>query len=598
VNTVPLTRSEFAVLNACRDGLPRSQRDLASVTALSLGCVNKTLRRLRDAGLLDRDAITPSGWDALAPHKVTNAIIMAAGMSTRFAPVSYERPKGLLVVRGEVLLEREIRQLREAGIDDITVVVGYRQEQFLYLEDAFGVRVVVNPDYATRNNNSTIRAAQRHLDNTYICSSDNYFTENVFEPYVYRGYYAAVWQDGPSDEWGLTAAPSGRITAAAPGATDAWVMMGHAYWDRAFSARFAEILDAEYDRPETAPKLWEAIYADHIDELALDLRRYPPGVIFEFDNLDDLRAFDPGFIENIDSAILDNVCSTLGCARADLADFVPITEGLTNMSFQFTANGVPYVYRHPGVATQGILDRAAEADAEAIAAEQGLDDTFIHLDPTTGWKISRFMAHCEFDYHNPEHVEAAVRAVRRLHCCGRAIDHRFDLMEQAQDLVDRLRGGTGVDGRGRTDFPDFKTMVDRARRLAQFCAADEAPVVLCHNDFYAPNILVDGSHLALIDWEYAGMGDAASDLGTFICCSDYTIAEAEGVFATYFGRPPTPAELRHSLAYVGLAGFYWWVWALYKDACGEPVGEWTYLWYRYAREYGDRALALYAQDAG
>ena len=41
---------------------------------------------------------------------------MAAGMSTRFAPLSYETPKGLLVVKGERLIEREIKQLREAGI--------------------------------------------------------------------------------------------------------------------------------------------------------------------------------------------------------------------------------------------------------------------------------------------------------------------------------------------------------------------------------------------------------------------------------------------------------------------------------------------------
>ena len=45
-----------------------------------------------------------------------NAIIMAAGMSSRFAPLSYERPKGLLKVKGEVLIERQIRQLQEAGV--------------------------------------------------------------------------------------------------------------------------------------------------------------------------------------------------------------------------------------------------------------------------------------------------------------------------------------------------------------------------------------------------------------------------------------------------------------------------------------------------
>ena len=45
-----------------------------------------------------------------------NAIILAAGKSDRFAPFTYEKPKGLFIVRGEVLIERQIEQLIEAGV--------------------------------------------------------------------------------------------------------------------------------------------------------------------------------------------------------------------------------------------------------------------------------------------------------------------------------------------------------------------------------------------------------------------------------------------------------------------------------------------------
>ena len=72
-------------------------------------------------------------------YKVDNAIIMAAGLSSRFAPLSYERPKALITVKGEVLIERQIRQLQEAGIQEIILVTGYRKEQFAYLADKFGI---------------------------------------------------------------------------------------------------------------------------------------------------------------------------------------------------------------------------------------------------------------------------------------------------------------------------------------------------------------------------------------------------------------------------------------------------------------------------
>ena len=593
----PLTRPEFAVLDAHRAGPPQSQRSLAKQTGLSLGYVNQTLQRLRTLGFLTPDAtLAPAGWQALEPYRVTNAIIMAAGMSTRFAPVSYEHPKGLLIVKGEVLIERQIRQLQAAGITDITVVVGYRQEQFYYLEDDFGVRIMVCPEYRERNNHSTLKTAEALFDNTYICSSDDYFVENVFEPYVYEGYYAAVWHNGPSDEWGLIAAPSGRITSAALGMSDTWVMMGQAYWDRSFSLRFRSILDAVYDRPDTAPKLWEEIYADHVSELNLQLRPYPDGVIYEFDTPDDLRAFDPDFISNIDSAILNNICSTLQCRRDELSDFTPMTGGLTNLSVKFRCRGDDYVYRHPGLATRGVLDRAAEAQAEAIAADIGLDDTFIHLDPNVGWKVARYWEISEdFDPSNRSHVQSAMTLIRRLHMQDRKTDRSFDLLTEATMLMQRISGSAGASKSGRLSFPDFAKLDAQTHRLRDLCQADDCPPVLCHNDFYAPNILIAGHRQALIDWEYAGMGDPASDLGTFICCSDYTWDQAMDALRLYFDREPTPAELRHYIAYVSLAAFYWWVWALYKDVCGEMVGTWAHHWYRCAKDYGAKALSLYEQ---
>ena len=62
--------------------------------------------------------------------KVDNAVIMAAGTSSRFAPLSYEIHKALIEVRGEILIERQIRQLKEAGVPEIYIVTGYKAEQF------------------------------------------------------------------------------------------------------------------------------------------------------------------------------------------------------------------------------------------------------------------------------------------------------------------------------------------------------------------------------------------------------------------------------------------------------------------------------------
>ena len=110
-----------------------------------------------------------------------NAIIMAAGLSTRFVPLSLEKPKALLKVKNEILIERQIMQLMEAGISNIILVVGYLKEQFHYLQDKFDITIVENPYYLKRNNHSSLYVAREHLGNSFICSGDNYFHENVFQ---------------------------------------------------------------------------------------------------------------------------------------------------------------------------------------------------------------------------------------------------------------------------------------------------------------------------------------------------------------------------------------------------------------------------------
>ena len=111
---------------------------------------------------------------------IDNAIIIAAGASSRFAPLSYERHKAMTEIKGEILIERLLGQLNSAGIKEIYIVTGYKAQQFDYLTDKFGVRLISNPAYQVRNNNSSIWAARDILSNSLVIASDLYFASNPF----------------------------------------------------------------------------------------------------------------------------------------------------------------------------------------------------------------------------------------------------------------------------------------------------------------------------------------------------------------------------------------------------------------------------------
>lgn len=105
----------------------------------------------------------------------STAIILAAGVGKRFGPDANERPKALLEVDGEALVERLIRQLDRAGVGRIVVVVGYRAD---LMESALGglknVTLVQNPEF-TRGAILSLWSARDFLDGPVLVMDADVF---------------------------------------------------------------------------------------------------------------------------------------------------------------------------------------------------------------------------------------------------------------------------------------------------------------------------------------------------------------------------------------------------------------------------------------
>ena len=254
-----------------------------------------------------------------------NAIIMAAGTSSRFVPLSYEKPKGLLKVKGEILIERQIKQLKEAGINDIIVVVGYMADHFRYLEKKFGIRLVLNEDYARYNNTSSVIRVIEELGDTYLCSSDNYFPQNVFGDKPSQSYYSALFVEGQTDEYCLTTDDQDNIIDVKIGGANSWYMVGHVFLNKDFSDRFREILKREYANDETRNSYWEDVYIRHIKDLpSMRIHRYASHEIEEFDTLDELRKFDNAYVSDTRSVLLKQICRAQNWKESELYGFEKI----------------------------------------------------------------------------------------------------------------------------------------------------------------------------------------------------------------------------------------------------------------------------------
>lgn len=511
-----------------------------------------------------------------------NAIILAAGKSSRFAPFTYEKPKGLFRVRGEILIERQIEQLQSAGIKDIFVVVGYMKEKFFYLEQKYGVELIVNNEFSRKGNLYSIYQAREHLANTYICCADHYFPENPFdgdENPDNISYRACIYYKGSFREFTAECSDADVITGFSAGGSDSLAMAGHAYMNEKFSSLYRFFLEKEINDFGIASMFWEEFYARHQKQLTFYKKEYKAGEILEFDSIEDLREFDSEFLINVDSEIIGNITSVLHCGPNDVTDISVINAGLTNVSFAFNVGKTKYVYRHPGGTAGCLTDRQAELFAQMSAKKTGIDKSVIHMD-LEGWKISYFVEdarNCDFErgyrglFTADEQLRTAMDYLHKLHAvpvseadCVKMFDNITE-GKKLMEIASRTKGHLSK---------EFADVIQKIEHLYDAVKADAERLgyglVLCHNDTYEPNYLISSKNeLYLIDWEYAGLNYAANDIGCILCRYDWTDEQIERYLKAYAGHELNADERRFYYGFIPVSAFYWFCWGLYKGSVGD-----------------------------
>lgn len=583
-----MNRIEFDLLNqAYNSSLGRAQvtKDIGLNHAIRSRRIYRDLQKM--GYLMDDGSLTAQGLEALSPYKVDNAVILAAGSASRFIPLSLEQPKALYKVRGECLIERQIQQLLEAGIQDITIVLGYKKDTFQYLQDKYPVKFIYNPAYNVKNNIESLYLSKDKLNNTYICVCDSYFSENPFNAYEYDAFYAGYTTSCYADEMFAICDETGKIIDMEKGLTEGYVLLGHSFWTRDFSKQFIALAEKDRLIGNYDDKFWEWLVKDNLQDLpSLYFKEYEPDMIHEFDYFEQLREFDQHYLSYSHSEIIRNIKLVFRCDEEDIVDFRPVSEGMTNTSFIFKIKGIDYIYRHPGDGTENIINRRNEKKSLIRAKNFGIDPTYIYMDVNEGWKISKFVHHFrEPDYRDFEDSKKVIRVMQRLHSIQESADYGMEPWEDAVAMEELLR---------KHDARVFEPYEDLKRKIESlYCktSGDGVKKCFCHGDTYKPNWMIkDDGTVILIDWEYAGFSDPGIDVGYYIVDAMYDFPEAERFIETYLGASITPQRKYHFMAYVAIIAYYWFVWALYRESCGASMHNALQNWHDMAVKYADFLL--------
>ena len=562
-----------------------SQRKLADIMGISLGKVNALLKDTVEKNYILKTEtgylLTDQGTKLLSNHKVDNAIIMAAGFGSRFVPLTFENPKGLVEVFGERMIERLILQLHTAGITDITIVVGYLKEKFEYLIDKYNVTLVYNSEYRTKNNLSTLHLVKDKLKNTYILSSDNWIRDNIFHQYESKSWYSCVMAEDITKEWCVTTNKQKRITDITIGGKSSQIMCGPVYFTKEFSKKIIPYLEEYYLRPGTEDYYWENILIDHLDELDMYVNSIGNDVLYEFDNLEELRQFDVSYQVNSKNKALSCISKILNVPENEITNIRCLKAGMTNKSFLFEAKGESFIFRIPGPGTEKLINRKEEKEVYETIAPLKLSDKIFYFSSETGYKISKYYdGAINSDPHNPEHVKRSMDLLRNFHSSGLKVSHSFDLNERIYFYENLCRQNNCL------NFYDYDVVKEHMMQLLSGIEKMNVPQVLCHIDANCDNLLLlPNNKLKLIDWEYAGMCDPLLDISMYALYVYYTEEECDDLLKLYLDREPSTEEIIRYYSYIALGGFLWSMWALYKASQGDEFGEYPLIMYRYAKTY-------------
>lgn len=295
------------------------------------------------------------------------------------------------------------------------------------------------------------------------------------------------------------------------------------------------------------------------------------------------------YTAEINKKIINNICKVFGCQPFDVDDLVPVQSGMTNIVLSFRYNGGKYIYRHPGLGSDALVDRGRETIMQAVVSQAGIDNSMIAMDVEEGWRIARYIKHWEFDYHNLNDMVRAIMLFEQLHKIPARVRWNFDIIREAERIKEQIAPeyyGT---------FKDFEGIRDRCYKLSVLAEQDGVKKCYIHGDARDVNFLINKDEIYLIDWEYGGYGDPGFDIGSYICGGDHTMEEIDRILFTYHRKTPTQRQKRHYYAYIALTGWFYMHWTMLKESKGQKVGINKGLWYRYALQYSKLALDLYKE---
>lgn len=571
-----MNKQEEDILLSLYDEPFINQRILSEITGHSLGIVNKSIKALLKNEYLDDDIrLTSKARESIKKKAPQNAIILAAGFGMRMVPINLETPKALLEINGEALIERIIKQLREVGIQNIYVVVGFLKERFEYLIDEYGVELIVNEEYAAKNNLHSLALIADKISNTYIIPGDVWCDRNPFRKNeLYSWYMVSDLVDDESDV--RVNRKMELVTVSGKKGGNSMIGISYLVGEQAESIK--KRINVLANNKHYEDSFWEEALYEKNRMIVLARVVHATDVI-EINTYEQLRELDENS-NHLKSDAITIIMEALKVKASEITDITVLKKGMTNRSFLFSCKHKKYIMRIPGEGTDQLINRREEVQVYYAIYGKNICDEIIYINSDNGYKITEFLEESRVcDPNNVDDLKMCMKKLKEFHALNLSVDHEFDIFKQI-NFYETLWNGTP------SIYKDYEKTKEHVFDLRGYIKEHANKKCLSHIDAVPDNFLfTKAGDIRLIDWEYAGMQDPHVDIAMFCIYALYNKRQVDRLINIYFENKCDKETRLKIYCYIAACGLLWSNWCEYKRSFGVEFGEYSLRQYRFAKDY-------------
>lgn len=457
------------------------------------------------------------------------AIILAAGKGSRLLPMTLLKPKPLLKINGKTILENIIKRLKNAGVKDITVVTGYKNEMFNPYKKKLGFKKVISKDFANTNSANSLKLVIDNLDtNTLIMNGDLYI-KNDFVRYIRKNvsqFIAQHLEKTNHPTWKYEIDEDSKLIGINENSMGGLCETGIAY----IAQKDLKIIKQELK------KLSDKVYWEYIIQKSLKKMDFyiteVKDLIYEIDSFSD--AITHNLLTSDDIA---KQCSDNNKAKR--------LAGLTNYNYRIKFMGKDKVIRIPGMGTEAFVDRPAERKITSVVPSIICPKTdFFDWDVKITDYLKGYHSITDEDL-NTKFFNSFIKTLRILHSVKLKNNKGFKPMSMHSE-IDKYE-----------KLANRKITTETQRKYILYIAdrIEKDEQVLCHRDLLYGNIMYNGKDVKLIDFEYSGFSSKYWDLANFICESNINEEQRSEIINLY--KDVEDKKVRETELLVNYIWYYW-----------------------------------------